>query len=78
MDTLKDSRDRVLLGCLLVVFIAWFLHAGVVFPVYSGSTLYPFSLIFGSMVAWGERLRCGDPAGACPEGLPRNINGYGA
>ena len=78
MDTLRNSRDRVFLGCLLMVFIAWLLHAGVVFPVYSRRTLYPFSLIFGCMVAWGERLRCGDLEGACPEGLPRSTDGCGA
>lgn len=67
IDALTDRGDKVFLGCLMVVFIAWLLHASVVFPVYSKSTLYPFSLILGAMVSWGERLR-----GLVPETRPKS------
>lgn len=49
-------NDRVFLCCLLVVFIAWFLDASIVFPFYSKNSLYPFSLILGGMVMYREML----------------------
>lgn len=57
-DTIKVVKkdDRVFLCCLLVVFIAWFLDASIVFPFYSKNSLYPFSLILGGMVMYREML----------------------
>ncbi len=68
-DILSKQQDKAFLGCLLVVFISWFLDSSVVFPFYSKSALYPFSLILGCMVAWGDQLRCLDPDDACPRVL---------
>jgi hypothetical protein len=55
--TLERKEDKIFLGCLTIVFFAWFLHTSVVFPFYSKYSMYPFSLILGCMIAYGEKLR---------------------
>jgi hypothetical protein len=46
-----DKSTRLLAGGLVVVFLAWFVHCSLVYPIYSRSTLYPFAFIFGSVLA---------------------------
>ena len=46
-----DKSRRLLAGSLVAVFLVWFVHCSLVYPIYSQSTLYPFAFIFGAMLA---------------------------
>jgi hypothetical protein len=43
----QDRKIRLLLKCLIIVFLSWLIHCGLTVPFYSKSSLYPLSFILG-------------------------------
>jgi hypothetical protein len=47
----QNRKIRLLLKCLIIVFLSWLVHCGLTFPFYSKYSMYPLSFILGvSMV----------------------------
>jgi len=43
----QNRKIRLLLKCLIIVFLSWLIHCGLTFPFYSKYSLYPLSFILG-------------------------------
>ena len=46
----SDKRMRILLKCMLVVFLSWLIHSGLTFPFYSKYSLYFLAFMLGAML----------------------------
>lgn len=45
-----DKRVRILLKCILVTFLSWFIHCGLTFPFYSKYSIYSLAFILGLLL----------------------------
>jgi hypothetical protein len=61
----QNRKIRLLLKCLIIVFLSWFIHCGLTFPFYSKYSLYPLSFILGVSLIFLKRN--------CPNGKEKKI-----
>ena len=47
----QNRKIRLLLKCLIIVFLSWLIHCGLTFPFYSKYSLYPLAFILGTILA---------------------------
>jgi len=47
----QSRKIRLLLKCLIIVFLSWLIHCGLTFPFYSKYSLYPLAFILGTILA---------------------------
>jgi O-antigen ligase len=52
----QNRKNRLLLTCLIIVFLTWFIHCGLTFPFYTKYSQYPLAFIFGSMLAFIDKI----------------------
>ena len=56
-----NKQRSILLRCMIILFLMWFIYCGLVFPIYSNYTLIPFAFILGTMLVLLEKIpRAGD------------------
>jgi O-antigen ligase len=59
---IKKTRDvigknmSILMKCMIILFLIWFIHCGLVFPFYSNYSMYPLGFILGTMLLLMERI----------------------
>ena len=46
----QNRKIRLLLKCLIIVFLSWLIHCGLNFPFYSKYSLYPLAFILGTIL----------------------------
>ncbi len=51
----QNRKKCLLTKCLIIVFLAWFIHCGLTFPFYSKYSQYPLAFILGSMLAFIDK-----------------------
>ena len=53
-----NKKRRILLKCMIVTFVCWFIHCGLTFPFYSKYSLYPFAFILGVLLVLVDKMDC--------------------
>ena len=48
----QNRKIRLLLKCLIIVFLSWLIHCGLTFPFYSKYSLYPLAFILGTILVF--------------------------
>ena len=48
----QNRKIRLLLTCLIIVFLSWLIHCGLTFPFYSKYSLYPLAFILGTILVF--------------------------
>jgi integral membrane sensor domain MASE1 len=51
-----NRKMRILLKCMIVIFLSWFIHGGLTLPFYSKYSLYPLGFILGAILVLVERM----------------------
>jgi O-antigen ligase len=51
-----NRKIHILLKCMVVIFLSWFIHSGLTFPFYSKYSLYPLGFILGGILVLVERM----------------------
>ena len=46
----QNRKIRLLLKCLIIVFLTWLIHCGLTFPFYSKYSLFPLAFILGTIL----------------------------
>ena len=48
----QNRKTRLLLKCLIIVFLSWLIHCGLTFPFYSKYSIYPLAFILGTILVF--------------------------
>jgi O-antigen ligase len=48
----QNRKIRLLLKCLIIVFLSWLIHGSLTFPFYSKYSLYPLAFILGTLLVF--------------------------
>jgi O-antigen ligase len=51
----QNRKICLLLKCLIIVFLTWFIHCGLNYPLYSKYSQYPLAFILGSMLVFIDK-----------------------
>jgi O-antigen ligase len=63
----QNRKIRLLLKCLIIVFLSWLIHGSLTFPFYSKYSLYPLAFILGTILVFIGKtasdgpVACGHP-----------------
>jgi O-antigen ligase len=51
-----NKQRSILLRCMIILFLMWFIYCGLVFPFYSNYTLIPLAFILGTLLVMVGRM----------------------